>query len=288
MQIIRIYDFFLPFLVRRFYPSSLTVRSPGLNLSLSLSLILTAMIGLSACQSSSSFNETAFPYTINKERIATKNVSKLIIADINFSAPSKKYLNAYSTKIDLNVSDQLSSAGFKMSDNRLFQQYWREAVRKFGNPFNPQTSQVNTAAFHRVMATVLNQLDTHTDIDAIVFTDLIERQITFGNNLNRSAKWDGVTRKPRLKGAATTLSQGFDWAQTVPAVSLRVTIYHVDGNHLFQSVGGLEVSRQIDTRKGNGRFVRRDKLFTSQSNVKQGIRFALHPFVLWKKYPEKK
>ncbi len=252
-----------------------------------LTLLLASAL-LCACETTS-FNDTAYPYVINSEKMATQAVDKIIIAHVNFGGPSKHYLRDYEKTIDKEVKAQLESGGYTIASNALFRKAWRDAVRKYGDPFNPVTSQINPRAFKRVVYTAINTLKEQTDIKAVVFTDLIERQIAFGHHINRNAKWDGVSRKPKIKGAGTGISQGFDWSQTVPAASLSVTIYHVDGQRLFQSIGGLEVTRQLDPNKGgNGRFVRRDKLFTSHSNVRQGVNFALHPFVKMKGYPEKK
>jgi len=252
-----------------------------------LSLLLTGTL-LCACQTTS-FNDTSYPFVINSEKMAKQAVDKVIIAHVNLGAPSKHYLREYEKKIDNEVITQLESAGYVIESDALFRKAWRDATRKYGEPFSPVTSQMNARAFHRVVSTAINTLKEQTDIKAVVFTDLIERQIAFGHHINRSARWDGVTRKPKIKGAGTGISQGFDWSQTVPATSLSITVYHVDGLRLFQSVGGLEVTRQLDPNKGgNGRFVRRDKLFTSQANMRQGVNFALHPFVKMKGYPEKK
>ena len=252
-----------------------------------LTLLLTGTL-LCACQTTT-FNDTSYPFVINSEKMAKQAVDKVIIAHVNLGAPSKHYLREYEKKIDNEVISQLESAGYVIESDALFRKAWRDATRKYGEPFSPVTSQMNARAFHRVVSTAINTLKEQTDIKAVVFTDLIERQIAFGHHINRSARWDGVTRKPKIKGAGTGISQGFDWSQTVPATSLSITVYHVDGLRLFQSVGGLEVTRQLDPNKGgNGRFVRRDKLFTSQANVRQGVNFALHPFVKMKGYPEKK
>ena len=252
-----------------------------------LTLLLTTTL-LSACQTTS-FNDTSYPFVINSEKMAEQAVDKVIIAHVNLGSPSKHYLKEYEKTIDKEVIAQLEAGGYTIESNALFKKAWRDATRKYGEPFNPVTSQVNARAFQRVVYTAINTLKEQTDIKAVVFTDLIERQIAFGHHINRNAKWDGVSRKPKIKGAGTGISQGFDWSQTVPAASLSVTVYHVDGQRLFQSIGGLEVTRQLDPNKGgNGRFVRRDKLFTSATNVRQGVNFALHPFVKMKGYPEKK
>ena len=251
-----------------------------------LSLLIIAAL-LCACQSTP-LNDTAYPYVINAEKMKAQTIDKLIVAHVNFGSPSKHYLQNYEKTIDKEVITQLESDGYTVESNVLFKKAWRDAVRKYGEPFSPVTSQLNPRAFKRVMYSAVNTLKEQTDIKAVVFTDLIERQIAFGHHINRSAKWDGVTRKPKIKGAGTGISQGFDWSQTVPAASLSVTVYHVDGQRLFQSIGGLEVTRQLDPNKGgNGRFIRRNKLFTSQSNVRQGVNLALHPFVPMKGYHEK-
>ncbi|MDA8962750.1 hypothetical protein N9F42_01240 [Pseudomonadales bacterium] len=252
-----------------------------------LTLLLTTTL-LCACQTTS-FNDTSYPFIINSEKMAEQPVDKVIIAHVNYGSPSKHYLNEYENKIDKEVITQLEAGGYQIESNALFQKAWRDAIRKYGEPFSPVTSQINPRSFQRVIYTAINTLKEQTDIKAVVFTDLIERQVVFGHHINRNAKWDGVSRKPKIKGAGTGISQGFDWSQTVPAASLSVTVYHVDGQRLFQSIGGLEVTRKLDPNKGsNGRFVRRDKLFASQANVRQGVNFALHPFVKMKGYPEKK
>lgn len=247
-----------------------------------LSLLFIAL--LTGCETGS-FNKTAYPFQINTEKLEATSIENVIVANVNFGGPSKTYLHQNENKIDGVVKDRLKQGGYVVQDNALFKKAWREAVRKYGEPYSPVTSQINAMAFRRVMYTVLTTLKEESDIDAVVFTDLIEREIAFGAGQNRAAKWDGVTRKPKVKGGATGISQGFDWSQTVPAVSISVTIYHVDAEQLFQSIGGIEVTRQLDPNKGgNGRFVRRDKIFSSRNNIREGVSLALHPFVKMKNY----
>lgn len=247
-----------------------------------LSLLFFAL--LSGCETGS-FNKTAYPFQINTEKLEATSVENVIVANVNFGGPSKTYLHEYENKIDSVVKDRLKQGGYAVQDNALFKKAWREAVRKYGEPYSPVTSQINAMAFRRVMYTVLTTLKEESDIDAVVFTDLIEREIAFSAGQSRAAKWDGVTRKPKIKGGASGISAGFDWSQTVPAVSISVTIYHVDAEQLFQSIGGIEVTRQLDPNKGgNGRLVRRDKIFSSKNNIREGVSLALHPFVTMKNY----
>lgn len=250
-------------------------------------LFLLALCGcfLFACQSTQ-LNNTLYPFYLNNEKIASSPVKKVAVAHINFGAPSKKYLHDEQGKIDNYVKKQLIESGYTIASNALFQQAWRKAIRQYGQPYDNYTSQINQRAFMRVMFSVLQEIKNNSDIDAIVFTDLIERQVSFGNRSSRTARWDGVSRKPKIKGAGTGVSQGFDWMQTVPAVSILLTIYHVDGQHLFQSAGGIEVTRMIDPHRGNGRFVRRENIFNSPNHIRKGVALALHPFAVMDDYPK--
>ncbi|MDG2473123.1 MAG: hypothetical protein P8M71_08445 [Pseudomonadales bacterium] len=250
-------------------------------------LFLLALCGcfLFACQSTQ-LNNTLYPFYLNNEKIASSPVNKVAVAHVNFDAPSKKYLRHEQGKIDNYVKKQLINSGYTIASNALFQQAWRKAIRQYGQPYDNYTSQINQRAFIRVMFSVLQEIKNNSDIDAIVFTDLIERQVSFGIGSSRTARWDGVSRKPKIKGAGAGVSQGFDWMQTVPAVSILLTIYHVDGQRLFQSAGGIEITRMIDPHRGNGRFVRRENIFSSPSHIRKGVALALHPFAVMDDYPK--
>lgn len=252
---------------------------------LRLAFLNFCWIYLSACQNTQ-INDTLYPYSFNDEKIISTPINKVAVAHVNFGAPSKKYLRDEQGKIDNYVKKQLKDSGYEIASNALFQQAWRKAIRQYGQPYDSYTSQINQRAFMRVMFTVLQEIKQNSDIDAIVFTDLIERQVSFSNGSSRTARWDGVSRKPKIKGAGTGVSQGFDWMQTVPAVSILVTIYHVDGQRLFQSAGGIEITRMIDPHRGNGRFVRRDNIFSNPSHLRKGVALALHPFATMEDYPK--
>ena len=240
---------------------------------------------LFACQNMS-LNDTLYPFSLNDEKIASSPIKKITVAHVNFGAPSKKYLHEEQGKIDNYVKKQLKDSGYIIASNAIFKQAWRKAIRQYGQPYDRYTSQINQRAFIRVMYNVLHEIKKNSDIDAVVFTDLIERQVSFGNGSSRTARWDGVSRKAKIKGAGTGVSQGFDWMQTLPAVSILVTIYHVDGQRIFQSAGGIEITRMIDPHRGNGRFVRRENIFSSPNHIRKGVALALHPFAVMDDYPK--
>tara|TARA_B100000767_G_scaffold186848_1_gene174281 strand:- start:4308 stop:5117 length:810 start_codon:yes stop_codon:yes gene_type:complete len=247
-------------------------------------LFILCGLSLPACQNTA-INSTLYPFSYDDETLNSTPVKKIVMAHINFGTPSKQYLRDEENKVDNYVKKQLKESGYDMTSNLLFQQAWRKAVRQYGQPYDSYTSQINQRAFMRVMVTVLQDMKKNSNIDAVVFTDLIERQVNFSSSHNRIAKWDGVSRKPKIKGSGNGVSQGFDWMQTIPAVSIFITIYHVNGNRLFQSAGGIELTRMIDPNRGNGRFIRRENIFSSPSHIRKGVALALHPFVFMDDYP---
>lgn len=248
-------------------------------------LLLIAMACLVGCQSAG-YNDTVYPYVIRSEALQQHAPKRLVISHENFGTPSKTYLQPYESKIDNKVRDRLEGGGYTIVENTEFRKYWRENVRKYGSPYNPTTSQLNTEAFQQVVQATFKKLSEGGGVDAIVFTDLVEQPVVFQGNNNRLAKWHGVSRKPGIKGSGG-VSADFDWSQTAPAISLRVIIYATDGTLLFKSIGGLEVARYINSRQSDGRFVRREKLFTKQSHIDQGVNLALHPFIVAKDYSQK-
>jgi len=240
---------------------------------------------LVGCQSNQ-FNDTVYPYAIKAEEIKSAKIKRIVIAHTNLGAPSKKYLEKYSPVIDQQVISVLEKQGYQIVNNAPMQSAWRESVRKYGKPYDPLSSQLNALALRRVLSATFNSLRVNDVADAVLFTDLVEDSVVFKRGGGgRMAKWNGVSRKLRYKGSGQIPAE-FDWSQTVPAVSLRAVIYTIDGKAVFKSVGGLEVSRQLDPRKSSGRFVRRPELFSNQSNINEGVALALHPFIKAEGYPQ--
>jgi hypothetical protein len=126
-----------------------------------------------------------------------------------------------------------------------------------------------------------------TDIDAIVFTDVIERDVSHNVGMDHMALWDGVSRKPGFASASASLSEGFDWNKTLKAATLVITIYTVDLEGVFSGRGGLDTLQVINAKDSPATYVRRRKIFDSDDNLQEGIEIAFHPFIPMKHYPGK-
>jgi hypothetical protein len=253
---------------------------------LSTLILFTALLaGLSACSSTPSHNPTLYPYEINTELLAKSPVKRVIIAPINLGGPSRNYLQDSEPRLDKMVEYYLEEHGITVLPQRLFEQRWKTAVRIYGNPFDPTSGKINRKTFTLILIKVRDQLLETEDIDAIIFTDLIEQDVSFSGGLKHLARWNGVSRKPTLQGPGDGVSEGFDWNKPAKAASLSVNIYSMELQRLFAGTGGLDTTEAIDTRSSSGRFVRRRSLLENDSHLREGIELAFHPFVPMKDYP---
>jgi hypothetical protein len=255
--------------------SLLQKNKVSLNQHTRLGILISILLVLGSC-ATPTINESAYPY-FHKKTELDPNTTHVLIATHNFGLPSKKYLRTHEAYIDEVVANQLSSQGYTVEPSSIFDTVWRNAIRLHGNVYSSDQASLNSNAFKRVLANVFKDIREQTNVDVIVFTDLLEQLVVFSGNNNRSAKWHGVSQSPKYVGSSTTSSESVDWHQTVPAVSLRVIAYSSEGELLFKSMGGLDLAKRINAKRG--RFVRNPNLFSSSDDVNLGVRIALHPFI---------
>lgn len=242
---------------------------------------------LAAC-SSVEPNPTVYPYQIDREAIGANKIKKLVIANVNLGIPSRTYLRESEGMIDGIVAGYLRENDYEVVSGHHFAQAWKIASRVNGDPFDPTTGKVNQRTFALNLQAVTKQLVDKHNIDAVIFTDIVERDIQFSNGLSHLARWDGITRKPTLRGPGDGVSAGFDWSMNAKGASLWVSIYDTELKRLFTSIGGLDSTEAIDTRSSSGRYTRRRNILENGANLFEGVQLALHPFVPMEKYPGKK
>jgi hypothetical protein len=250
-----------------------------------LFLTLLAAITLAACSSTASYNPTVFPYEINEERLQQTPIKRVIIAHVNLGGPSRSYLAEHEARVDSMVERYLEENGIAVLPQREFEQRWKTAVRIYGNPTDPTTGRMNQKAFTQILISVRDGLIQSLDVDAVVFTDIIEQDVAFSGGLKHLARWHGVSRKPTLQGPGDGVSADFDWNKPAKAASLWVSVYDMELQRLFTSIGGLDTTEAIDTRSSSGRFVRRRSILENKSHLREGVELAFHPFIVMKDYP---
>jgi hypothetical protein len=250
-----------------------------------LAIIATVSLILNACSSTPTYNPTVFPFELNQELIDAGEIKTVVIPHINLGAPSRTYLEKEAMRIDGYIGKYLKENGYKVLPQREFKQHWNTAVRAFGNPVDPTTGKVNMKTFSQIMVSVRDQMKKKSNLDAFVFTDLVEVDIAFSGGLKHLARWDGVTRKPSLQGPGNGVSSDFDWNAQASAASLQISIYNMSLDRLFIGRGGLDATDAIDSRSSSGRFIRRRNMLESKDKIAEGINLSLHPFIPMENWP---
>jgi hypothetical protein len=252
---------------------------------LSRLMALAAITFIVACSSGATYNPSVFPFNLNEERMATSNVKTVVIAHVNLGIPSRSYLQKEAPRIDGLVSTYLKDNGYKVLPQREFTQHYNNASRAFGDPVDPTTGKVNMKTFSQIMQSVRDQMVEDTNVDAFIFTDLVELEVSFSGGLKHLARWDGVSRKPSLQGPGAGVSGDFDWNMQAAVASLQISIYDTELQQLFSSRGGMDATDAIDTRSSKGRYIRRRSILENENNVNEGIALAFHPFIEMEKWP---
>ena len=242
---------------------------------------------LFACSSTPTYNPTVFPYDLDEEQLAKSEIRTVIIATVNLGNPSRNYLREHEARVDKLVEAYLEENGFNVLPSRLFEQQWKTSARAYGNIYDPSTGEVNRKSFALALVNVRDELQKKHDLDAFIFTDVIEQKVAFSGGLNHIARWHGVSRKPTLQGPGEGVSAGFDWSREADAASLWISVYDVELQRVFTSIGGMDMTQAIDTRSSSGRFVRRRSILENENNIREGIALAFHPFIEMEKYPGK-
>lgn len=253
------------------------------------SVVRTLFLGLAclltACSNTSDYNPSTPQYQINQEALKAKPIKKLVIASANISGePTRYHLQSAAAHIDEMVKKYLQDHGYQIVPSFQFENAWNQAVRTYGDIYDPTTGKVDPATWRAVMVTTVKTLQETTDIDAVVFTDVVSGSAAHDVGMDHMAQWDGVRRKPSYSSTTAQISNDFNWSQTVEVASLAVTIYSTDMNGLFASRGGLDTLQEINT-KNKATYVRRKRILENDSNIEEGIRLALHPFIKMKAYP---
>lgn len=248
---------------------------------------LIVQIGLlTACSSSGGFSNTAFNYHFDEAAVAQRPIKKVAFAPVNLGKPVRSILRKGELRTKAMVKQYLQANGFELIPNHHFENAWKQAIRSYGEVYDPTTGQLDVDAWRAAMANTGAYLREHTDADAIIFADLFEHEVQHSNSMKHLARWYGVSRKPSLQGAGGGVPGGFDWSQPVKAASLMVTVFDVKTmQRIFTSRGGIDTLYGIDTKRANPTYVRRKKLLKNEDFIREGIQLAFHPLIPMEDYP---
>jgi hypothetical protein len=251
-------------------------------------LFVVVLALLTACASNGGgYNPTTPPYQIDTAALKKHPIKKVVIATANVSGePTRYYLQNAAAHVDDMVKNYLQKNGYTVAPSYVFENAWNQAIHTYGNMYDPTTGKVDPTTYRAVMLTAFKAIRETTDIDAVIFTDVVERDAAHDVGLDHRAQWDGVNRKPKFASAgADSVPDDFNWLQNVKVASLAITIYSTSLEGLFSSRGGLDVVQVIETKGGDASFVRRKHVLDADDNIEEGIEIAFHPFIKMKSYP---
>lgn len=231
------------------------------------------------------YNPTAIDYKIDESVVKSKDFTQVMIAPINIGKPSRKYLESSEAFIDRRVKDYLEQNGFEVVSNKPFESRWQQALRKYGQVYDPSTGKFSRYYQSALAETLTQVFEGLPNLDGVIFTDLVEREIMFTDGMQHIARWDGVQRKPKLEGTGEGVPADFSWQQNVEAASLAVNVFDRSLKNVFQSAGGLDITQALNLR--DAKFVRRKDVLENETNIDEGIRLALHPLIVMEDYPSR-
>lgn len=248
-----------------------------------ISFIIILSAFLYAC-SSVSVNESYYPYVVSEEKTLPEN-ARIIIATNNLGKPSRNYIKRFEERVDNVLKNKLRENGYTIVSSRIYNAAHEEAIATFGSPFNTSTGKLNNQKLNQVISYTVNKLRENNTVDAIIFTDLLEKQSSvIIRESKRFTRFDGVQRNMKVQGAGSSANQDFDWNNNVDVISLAVNVFHIDGQRLLHNMAGLDNADAIDTRKQT--FSRSRSIMKDDKYIIEAVDLALHPLIFSKLYVE--
>lgn len=246
-------------------------------------------LGLILCACSSlQTNPTVFPYRIDHAWLKSHKLHKVVIAPFRMGGKARPWLREGEPIVEKQLAAYLKEHGFEVIPNNAFSVSWQNAIRQYGNPWDPTTGKVNRETLAQAMKAALENTQRSTPFDAAIVFDLIDRSAHFESGSEGRVRWDGVTRPPELVGPDQYVTENFNWDQPIEAFSIAINVYSSDFQNIFNSVGGIDLAQDINTRTGTEHLTRRERPFKYETHIEEGIALALHPLVPMKNYPAPK
>jgi hypothetical protein len=208
-----------------------------------------------------------------------------MISPFNFGVPSRNYLSKHESYTDDFVKKYLIEHGIKVTANKPLDVMWKKAKIDYGNIYNPSTGEMTTAYMPMLKTTLTKLFENQPQLDAIVFTNLIESRVQYKNGSTRVAEWNGVRRKVKVEGINDSITDDFNWAQIVDGISIEIYIFNREQQLIHHSAGGIQIAQALKMSSKSGQFIRRNDLLNKDAEINEGIELALHPLIPMKKYP---
>ena len=231
---------------------------------------------LIAC-SSMQTNPTVYPYKIDTAWFEQHPPKRVVVAPFSLTSDARSWIQEGQQKARLTAIAYLKKHGYTVVSDNTLRTSWTNAIRLYGNPWDPITGKANMATLAKTVSHSLADAQQANPVDLVVIVDVIEREVLFEQYGDYRARWDGVSRKPKLVGPDNYVTEDFDWNRPVSAASVTINMYTPEFQHIFHSIGGISLTQDINTRTGHIGFTRSENPFR-----------YMHPAVPMKHYPAPK
>lgn len=208
----------------------------------------------------------------------------LLILPLNVTVPMPEKLEAESPVVWDELEDYLQRQGKELKTVAFAdaRRIWIESIREVRN-----SEQSARAGFDDAARVLVKRLARHAEFDTVIIPSLFVREAPI---LDKTASWDGVEREVEIEAVdrevrTSTASTALEGA--APAASLHVAVLDSEGFKLQEKQGGLELLVRVRALANelsseampSFQFVERKPIFASRPHVREGIAFALSPFL---------
>jgi hypothetical protein len=148
---------------------------------------------------------------------------------------------------------------------------WARSAERHGGLFDPRTEHAAKELHQLRFGECAQALAKRSGIDAVVVPELeiVDAPMSAGQ-----VRWHGVLRELRSYSALHRSDEYYD--ETVPALSLFVRIYDLEGELVFENAGGIEV---VDEDRMDEPIQARDDILTDKNKVRHAVEVVFEPLI---------
>lgn len=176
---------------------------------------------------------------------------------------------------DTMIEAALRYRGYQIIDARITDSVWNAAKDSVGPMFDAVSGQRDSLKWQAAHERLRGTLHEVFGADAILYPSVRSASAKFAG---QTAKWDG-TKQSAVSFGSTFVDAlaGGSYSGTIPALSLRVGLFAIDGTALYDNVGGIQLAAR--TSHGQFRDVPDSLILTDRERMAGAVKIALCQFL---------
>ena len=228
------------------------------------------MLLASACAKGVKEEEVA-PFLVDKKQVK-QDVDVIAVAPVAIpdGLPDAESIEAW---FNGELEAKLHEGRFSLLFPAEYVKYWDEAVEAVGGITDPDTGERDHAMVAAAMKNVLDRLEFTPHVDGLFVGTVKVVEAPFAGG---SAYWDGTKQSIKTGNPMKEFMAGSPDGK-VGALSLKVTLFDIDNNVLYERGGGIEVLSKMSGREFQ--LVPRNELLKDQKRMQKAVERALDPLI---------